>query len=94
MRDSPVPATVISASITRESSPPEAASRIGAAGTPGLGASISSTRSAPLGPTSSRGSRTTSNDAPSIASEESSSSTCSASFGAAFRRAAPSLPAN
>ena len=38
VRDSPVPATVISASITRESSPPDAASRIGAAGTPGLGA--------------------------------------------------------
>ena len=49
VRDSPAPATVISASITRESSPPEAVSRSGAAGTPGLGASMNSTRSAPVG---------------------------------------------
>ena len=49
VRDSPVPATVISASITRDSSPPDAASRSGAAGTPGLGASMNSTRSAPVG---------------------------------------------
>ena len=70
-----MPATVISASITRESSPPDAASRIGAAGTPWLGASMNSTRSAPLAPTSSLGSSTTSNDAPSIASDDSSSTT-------------------
>ena len=58
----------MSASITRESSPPDAVSRSGDAGTPGLGASRKSTRSAPEGPTSSRGSSTISNDAPSIAS--------------------------
>ena len=49
VRDSPAPATVISASMTRDSSPPDAASRMGAAGTPGLGASRNSTRSAPVG---------------------------------------------
>ena len=49
VRDSPAPATVISASITRDSSPPEAVSRSGAAGTPGLGAIRNSTRSAPVG---------------------------------------------
>ena len=74
-RVSPTPATVISASITRDSSPPEAVSRIGAAGTPELGASISSTRSAPVGPASSRGSSRTSKPAPSMASAASSSRT-------------------
>ena len=49
VRDSPAPATVMSASMTRESSPPDAASRMGAAGTPGLGASRNSTRSLPVG---------------------------------------------
>src|SRR5918995_4888271 len=83
VRDSPVPATVISASMTRESSPPEAASRIGAAGAPGLGPSMNSTRSAPAGPTSSRGSTSTSKAAFSIASAASSSRTRSASRGAA-----------
>ena len=43
----PVLATDISASITRESSPPDAESRTGAAGTPGLGAIRNSTCSAP-----------------------------------------------
>ena len=73
--EAPVPATVMSASITRESSPPDAASRTGAAGTPGLGASIEldplGTRSAPI---SSRGSSSTENEAPSMASEDSSAS--------------------
>ena len=90
----PFPATVISASITRDSSPPDAASRMGAAGTPGFGASISSTRSAPVGPISSRGSSRTSNEAPSIASATSSSRTRSASRGAASRRRSPSCAAS
>ena len=40
------------ASITRESSPPEAISRTGPPGTPGFGAITNSTASPPLGPTS------------------------------------------
>ena len=40
----------LSASITRESSPPEAASRSGAGSMPGLGATRSSTVSRPLAP--------------------------------------------
>ena len=50
----PVLATAISASITRESSPPDAVSRSGAAGTPGLGAIRNSTCSAPVPANSSR----------------------------------------
>ena len=54
-------ATLSSASITRDSSPPEAISRSGPAGTPGLAAIISSTVSAPRGPQpSSRGRSSTS----------------------------------
>ena len=79
----PAPATVISASITRDSSPPDAVSRTGAAGTPGLGASMNSTRSAPPAPISSRGSSSTANDAPSIARKASSATTRRASSGAA-----------
>ena len=55
-------ATLSSASITRESSPPEAISRSGPAGIPGFGAISSSTVSAPRGPQpSSRGRSSTSN---------------------------------
>ena len=43
-------ATLMIASITRESSPPEAISRSGPAGTPGLGAIMNSTASPPAGP--------------------------------------------
>ena len=74
--------------MTRDSSPPEAVSRSGAAGTPAFGASMSSTRSAPVGPTSSRGSRRTSKAAPSMARASSSSRTRSASRGAASALAA------
>ena len=42
--------TVASASITRESSPPEPISRSGPGGTPGLGAIMNSTASPPAGP--------------------------------------------
>src|SRR3954468_5516027 len=59
-------ATLISASITRESSPPEAVSRSGPAGTPGLGAIRKSTSSPPVGPYPSRGVTRGSNDAPSL----------------------------
>ena len=93
VRDSPAPATVISASITRDSSPPDAASRIGAAGTPGFGASISSTRSAPVGPTSSRGSsRDLERRRPPWPARPAPRARASASFGAAFARAALSAP--
>ena len=51
-------ATPSSASITRDSSPPEAVSRTGPAGTPLFGASRNSTASAPVGP----GSRALSDD--------------------------------
>ena len=93
VRDSPPPATVISASMTRDSSPPEADSRSGAAGTPGLGASISSTRSAPVAAISVRGSSSTWNSAPSMARFWSSARTCSARRGPASRRAAVSSSA-
>ena len=46
----PAAATPMSASMTRESSPPEAVSRSGPAGTPGFGAIRNSTASAPVGP--------------------------------------------
>ena len=60
-----------SASITRESSPPEAISRTGPAGTPGFGAIRNSTASAPAGPGSSRASSETSKAASGIASSSS-----------------------
>ena len=88
-------ATDISASITRESSPPDAVSRSGAAGTPGLGAIRNSTCSAPVAAELvARAASSTSNDASSIASSASSARTRSASRGAAFRRAFDSAPAS
>ena len=73
-------ATPISASITRESSPPEAISRSGPAGTPGLGAIRNSTSSAPGRPEAvARGASAAVNSAPSIASAASRSRTASAS---------------
>ena len=60
--------------IARDISPPDAVSRSGAAGTPGFGAIANSTRSAPAGPSSSRGSSEISNAASSIASWRSSAS--------------------
>src|SRR3954471_10169736 len=88
------PAAVSSASMRREVSPPEAVSRSGIGGTPGFGATRNSTRSAPAGPSSSRGSSSTENSAPSIASWSSSSRTRSASRGAASARASESSPAS
>ena len=86
VRDSPAPATVISASITRDSSPPDAVSRIGAAGTPGFGASMSSTRSAPVGPISSRGSSShLERRRPPSRAPPAPRAPASASFGAALR---------
>src|SRR5271166_6036978 len=83
------PATLITASITRESSPPEAISRTGAAGTPGLGAIRNSTVSAPQGP-GSRSPSATSKLAPAIASSASCSPTALAKVLAAAVRAARS----
>ena len=75
------------ASITRESSPPEAASRSGAASIPGFGAILSSTDSAPPAPKpSGLGSSTTSSEAPGIAS-------CSSSFATLFSSGAGRLGA-
>ena len=68
--------------MTRESSPPDAISRSGAAGTPAFGASIISTASAPAGPPRSR-SAATSKLAPSIVSSASAAVTASESCGAA-----------
>ena len=68
-------AALISASITRESSPPEAMSRSGPAGTPGFGAIRNSTSSAPLGPCSARSASRASNVAPSIARSASTATT-------------------
>src|SRR6476646_3379647 len=69
-------ATLRSASITRESSPPEAISRSGPAGRPGLAAIISSTVSAPRGPhPPSRGANSTENVASGMASSASRSRT-------------------
>ena len=63
----------VSASITRESSPPEAASRSGETGIPGFVATRNSTVSAPFAPKPSGcGSSATSSRAPSIASSASS----------------------
>ncbi len=80
-------ATPISASITRETSPPEAMSRSGPAGTPGLAAIRNSTTSAPVGP-GSRSCSATAKLAPSMASDASRSRTDSASAGPAASRAA------
>jgi len=79
-------AALMIASITRESSPPEAISRTGPAGTPGLGAIMNSTPSPPAGP-GCRSDRITSKVAPAIASEASCSRTELASRGAAAARA-------
>ena len=79
-------ATLITASMTRESSPPEAISRSGPAGTPGLGAIMNSTESPPEGP-GSRSPRTTSKVASPIANEASCSRTASAKLRAATSRA-------
>ena len=67
-------ATLMIASITRASSPPDAISRSAPAGTPGLGAITNSTSSPPLGPTS-RLESATSKVAPASASACSSSDT-------------------
>ena len=85
-------ATPMSASMTRESSPPEAISRSGPAGTPALGAMRNSTESAPAGP-GSRSCRAISKLAPSMASSARRSRTARASRGAAFARVARSAPA-
>ena len=75
VRSSAAPSPV-SASITRESSPPEAASRSGDIGMPAFVDICSSTRSAPAAPNPSGcGSRETSRLAPSIARAASSSAT-------------------
>ena len=61
--------TLMSASITRESSPPEAISRSGPAGTPGLGAIMNSTASPPDGPALALARASTSKVASPIASD-------------------------
>src|SRR5258705_536871 len=86
-------ATPVSASITRESSPPEAMSRSGPSGTPGLGAMRNSIASSPAGPRASRGVSTTSKLAPSIASSASRLRTAAASLGPAAPRAPAGSPA-
>src|SRR3954462_404712 len=64
----PPPATPINASIAGDSSPPDALSRNGPAGTPGFGAMRNSTSSPPAGPQPSlRGATRASNVAPSMA---------------------------
>ena len=91
----PRAATPISASITRESSPPDAVSRSGPAGTPGLGAIRNSTSSAPVAAKPpSRGVSETANSAPSIASAASRSRTACASSAPAASRAALSAAAS
>ena len=76
-------ATLIRASITRESSPPDAISRTGPAGTPGFGASWKSTVRRPPGPLSGRGETATANRASGIASAARRSWTALPSAGAA-----------
>src|SRR3954463_12483402 len=85
-------ATPMRASITRESSPPEAISRSGPAGRRALGAMRNSTASAPAGP-GSRSCSAISKLAPSMASSARRSRTTRASRGAAFPRPAPRAPA-
>src|SRR4051812_40112880 len=85
-------ATPISASMTRDSSPPDAISRSGPAGTPAFGAMRNSTASAPDGP-GSRDSSATSKLAPAIARSASRSRTAAANRGAASARAADSSAA-
>src|SRR5262249_10190087 len=80
-------ATLSSASITRESSPPEAISRSGPAGIPGFGAISNSTVSAPRGPhPSSRSETSTENSASGMASSARRSRTSAPSAGAAPER--------
>ena len=82
-----LPPRPVSASITRESSPPDAASRSGAGSIPGLVAIMKVTVSAPDWPNPPvAGSSTTSSRAPGIASSSSSSATRFSSLRAARLR--------
>src|SRR3984957_1461709 len=88
-------ATLISASMIRDSSPPDATSRNGASAPPALAAICISIESAPRGPQpSGRGPSSISNRASGIDSSASRSRTAAASPGAAARRASPSSPAS
>src|SRR6266545_2095257 len=73
--------TLRQASMVRESSPPEATLESGSGACPGPPENSNSTRSAPVGPGSSRGRRSTSTMTPSMPSSRNSASTTAASLG-------------